>query len=45
MITSIRMGQALLAAFTVANVTPAAAQTPSPSGAKAYFVNLRMARR
>ncbi len=41
MIKSIRIGLALLAAFTVASLTPAAAQTPSPAGAKVYFINLK----
>ena len=41
MITSIRVGLALLAAFAVGDMTPAAAQTPSPAGAKVYFTNLR----
>jgi hypothetical protein len=41
MITSIRVGLVLLAVFTVAGMTPAAAQTPSPAGAKVYFINLR----
>ena len=41
MITSIRVGLALLAAFAVGDMTPAAAQTPSPAGAKVYFINLR----
>ena len=41
MIKSIRIGLALLAAFTVASLAPAAAQTPSPAGAKVYFINLK----
>jgi Domain of unknown function (DUF4399) len=41
MITSIRVGLAMLAVFAVAGMTPAAAQTPSPAGAKVYFINLR----
>ena len=38
MITSFRMGLALLGMFAVASMTPAVAQTPSPPGAK---VNLK----
>jgi hypothetical protein len=34
MITSFRIGLALLGAFAVASMTPAAAQTPSPAGAE-----------
>lgn len=41
MITSLRMTFALLAVFVIANFTPAAAQTPSPAGAKVYFINLK----
>src|ERR1700732_3620607 len=41
MITSFRIGLALLCAFAVAGMTPAAAQTPSPAGAKVYFINLK----
>jgi len=41
MITPIRMGLVLLAAFATAGMTLAAAQTPSPAGAKVYFINLR----
>ncbi len=41
MITSFRMTLALLAMFAVADMTPAAAQTPSPAGAKVYFINLK----
>src|SRR6202041_3771012 len=41
MITSFRIGLALLGAFAVAGMTPAAAQTPSPAGAKVYFINLK----
>ena len=41
MITSFRIGLALLGAFAVASMTPAAAQTPSPAGAKVYFINLK----
>jgi len=32
---------ALIAAFTIAGLTFASAQTPSPPGAKAYFINLK----
>jgi hypothetical protein len=35
------MTLALLAAFAAAAFTPAAAQTPSPPGAKVYFINLK----
>lgn len=41
MITSLRAAFALLAVFAVASVGPAAAQTPSPEGAKVYFINLK----
>jgi Domain of unknown function (DUF4399) len=41
MIGSIRVGLALLAAFAVADMTQAVAQTPSPAGAKVYFINLK----
>jgi hypothetical protein len=41
MITPIRMGLVLLAAFATAGMTLASAQTPSPAGAKVYFINLR----
>ena len=40
MTISIRIGLALLA-FAAASLTPAAAQTPSPTGAKVYFINLK----
>ena len=36
----IRTVPALLAAFAVAGVAPAAAQTASPAGAKVYIINL-----
>jgi hypothetical protein len=36
-----RMGIALFAVFAVASVKPATAQTPSPAGAKVYFINLK----
>ena len=32
---------ALLAVFTAVGLTPVAAQTPSPAGAKVYFINLK----
>jgi hypothetical protein len=41
MIGSIRAGLAMLAVFAVAGMTQAAAQTPSPAGAKVYFINLK----
>ena len=41
MITSLRAAFALFAVFAVASVTPAVAQTPSPEGAKVYFINLK----
>ena len=41
MITSLRAAFALFAVFAVASVAPAAAQTPSPEGAKVYFINLK----
>jgi hypothetical protein len=41
MITLFRTALALAAAFTVASLTPVAAQTPSPVGAKVYIINLK----
>lgn len=41
MITLFRMALALLGLFAVASSAPAAAQTPSPEGAKVYFINLK----
>ena len=41
MSTSFRTTLALLAVFAVAGLTPVAAQTPSPAGAKDYFINLK----
>jgi len=41
MSTSFRTTLALLAVFAVADLTPVAAQTPSPAGAKDYFINLK----
>jgi len=38
MTTSFRTTLALLAVFAAAGFTPVAAQTPSPAGAKAYFI-------
>jgi hypothetical protein len=38
---TLRMGLALLGIFAVASMTPAAAQTPSPAGAKVYIINLK----
>jgi hypothetical protein len=35
------MALALVAVFSFASLTPAAAQTPSPPGAKVYFINLK----
>jgi hypothetical protein len=41
MIAMLRTTLALLAAFTVAGLTMASAQTPSPAGAKVYIINLK----
>ncbi len=41
MITSFRMALALFGVFAVASFAPVAAQTPSPEGAKVYFINLK----
>jgi hypothetical protein len=41
MIRWLRTTLALLAIFIVAGFVPAAAQTPSPAGAKVYFINLK----
>ena len=41
MVTSFGMARALVVAFAVAALAPAAAQTPSPAGAKVYFINLK----
>ena len=41
MITAMRAALALLAAFVVAGLTSASAETPSPAGAKVYFINLK----
>ena len=41
MIKSFRMALALFGVFAVASFAPAAAQTPSPEGAKVYFINLK----
>jgi len=41
MITSFGIARALVVALAVAALTPASAQTPSPDGAKVYFINLK----
>jgi hypothetical protein len=41
MTISFRTTLALLAIFAAAGFTPVAAQTPSPAGAKAHFINLK----
>jgi hypothetical protein len=41
MITWLRTTLALLALFVAAGFAPVAAQTPSPAGAKVYFINLK----
>jgi hypothetical protein len=41
MTTWFRTALALLTVFAVADFTPVAAQTPSPAGAKVYFINLK----
>ena len=41
MTTWFRTTITLLAMFAVAGLTPILAQTPSPAGAKAYFINLK----
>jgi Domain of unknown function (DUF4399) len=41
MIASFRMKIALSVLFAIASLSPAAAQTPSPEGAKVYFINLK----
>jgi hypothetical protein len=41
MIASFGIARALVVAFAVAALTPASAQTPSPEGAKVYFINLK----
>ena len=41
MITTLRAAFALFAVFVAASVAPAAAQTPSPEGARVYFINLK----
>jgi Domain of unknown function (DUF4399) len=41
MMTGMRAGLALFAAFVVAGLTFASAETPSPAGAKVYFINLK----
>jgi Domain of unknown function (DUF4399) len=41
MTTWFRMMLVLFAAFAAAGLAPVAAQTPSPAGAKDYFINLK----
>jgi hypothetical protein len=41
MSTLFRTTLALLAVFALADLTPVAAQTPSPAGAKVYFINVK----
>ena len=41
MTTLFRTTLTLLAVFAAAGFTPVAAQTPSPAGAKIYFINLK----
>jgi len=41
MMASIRFGLLALVAFAAASLSPAAAQTPSPAGAKVYIINLK----
>ena len=41
MIASFRVKIALSVLFAIASFSPAAAQTPSPEGAKVYFINLK----
>ena len=41
MTTLFRITLTLLAVFAAAGFTPVAAQTPSPAGAKIYFINLK----
>ena len=41
MLTLARATLALFAAVAVAGLSPAVAQTPSPPGAKVYFINLK----
>jgi hypothetical protein len=41
MTTGFRMTLALLAVFGAMGLTPVAAQTPSPAGARVYFINLK----
>ena len=41
MIASFGIARALVVAFAVAALAPASAQTPSPAGAKVYFINLK----
>jgi len=41
MMTAMRAAAALLAAFVLAGPISASAETPSPPGAKVYFINLK----
>jgi hypothetical protein len=41
MIASFRVTIALSVLFAIASFSPAVAQTPSPEGAKVYFINLK----
>ena len=41
MITSLGIARAAVVALAVAALAPASAQTPSPAGAKVYFINLK----
>jgi hypothetical protein len=41
MITSFGIARAAVVALAVAALAPASAQTPSPAGAKVYFINLK----
>jgi len=41
MMTALRAAFTMLAAFVVAGLTFASAETPSPAGAKVYFINLK----
>ena len=41
MIASIRFGLLALVAFAAAGISPVAAQTQSPAGAKVYIINLK----
>jgi uncharacterized protein DUF4399 len=41
MMTAVRAALVLLAAFVFAGLTSASAETPSPPGARVYFINLK----